>query len=192
MASLQWLLTGKPENNKEKKMQFRCKIWNAQDKMRVDTLEAPNPEALLQIYGMLGQKIEIIEGAGVPQNVPQFENGNASANAIFNAQGPAEIPLAEQQIPDNGIDPQKIVPYRAPPRPETLIPVPVIPPPKPIMFEDGGIKFKIENGVVWKKVWRDLTDVEQSEYRVVPKPGDNDCKGMVQKLDWIKIEGGSK
>jgi hypothetical protein len=189
MALLRWCLTIKPKKFKEKNMKFNCRIWNSEGKMQLDTLEAPNRGALIQVYQMLGQRIEIIEEAGIPQAVPQFENGNATANQIAKTFGPAEM-IPEDQIPVNdGFNQQTIVPFRAPPRPETQIPVPVMPPPKPIMFEDGGVKFKIENGIVSKKVWRDLTDEEKTDFRITPKEGDNECKGKIQKLDWIKIEG---
>ena len=174
-------------------MRFQIKKWTPPNgNMQIETVEAPSRDALMLAHSMMGEKIEIMAEEGISKPVPQFENGNNTANALATVTPSPLVtdPGIEHEPIGGGVDQQKIAPFRPPPRPETLIPVPVMPPMKPILFEDGGVKFKIEAGVVSKKVWRDLTEEEQSDFRITPRVGDNECNGKIQRLDWIKIEGG--
>jgi hypothetical protein len=158
--------------------------------MKEEWVDSPNREALLVLYSTLGQNIQILEEQGPPKPVV-FEDGNKEANdARRQMQPPPQprdpnLPPGLDQPPEEdtsymqqGISPQTIAPFRAPLSPEQQIPVPKI---KPIEFEDNGVKFRVDNNVVYKKVWVELSEQEQTEYRITGDPT------RVQKLDWQKI-----
>ena len=190
MASLLSSVTGRTKNKQKEivNMRFKCKVWSTAGKMQVDEIDAPNRDALKSLYATLGQKIEIIGEIGQPQGIPEFEDGNKSANKILNSQGgenmvdgpaPDELPPVDGT---GGISQQTIVPFKAPPKKEEQIPVPVFN--KPMYFEDAGIKFKVDRGIVSKKVWVELSDKEKDDYRI-EKTEDGDMH--IMKLDWLKI-----
>jgi hypothetical protein len=179
-------------------MQFRIRhirdnvgnAGNVGPGMKEEIIESPNRDALLGLYAVLGQNIQILEEMGAPKPVV-FEDGNKEANEARKQMQPPpptrdpNLPPGLDQPPEEdtsymnqGITPQGIAPFRASPRPEEQIPVPKV---RPIEFEDGGTKYRVQDNVIYKKIWVELTDAEKTEYRIAEDPV------RIQKLDWQKI-----
>lgn len=57
-------------------------------------------------------------------------------------------------------------------------------------FEDNGIKFKLEDGKLYKKVWTDVSSAQDAEFRIVKKntkkivPKDS---FILEKLEWVEL-----
>lgn len=138
-------------------MKFAFKVFNMKNgspdpsQFTMDSMVANNEDEVYKIYNSLGQKIEITERIGQP--TPSKAEGPVLA--------PGEIPA-----------PAGIAPYRG----GGVVPAPSKP--QVIEFEDNGVKFKVENGSVYKKDW---ADVDMTEHRVTDS-------GRVQKLDWTKVK----
>lgn len=57
-------------------------------------------------------------------------------------------------------------------------------------FEDHGIKFKVENGKIFKKVWTDISSADDAEYRIVRKSNHKVVSKdsfILEKLDWEEL-----
>lgn len=59
------------------------------------------------------------------------------------------------------------------------------------IFTDNGMTYKIEGGVVYKRTWRDLSEDEISEFKIVSNTTNKDIpdngKYKIQHLDWTPI-----
>jgi len=114
-----------------------------------------------------------------PQNAAyadpnDFKDGNDFMNSMIAAAN--KIPNQEEQMED--ISQQNIQPS-----------------PPPVMnevkyFELNGEKLKLENGSIYKKNWRVLTEEESESYRIVSSKTKKEVKSdqyQIEKLDWEKI-----
>lgn len=57
-------------------------------------------------------------------------------------------------------------------------------------FEDHGIKFKVEGGKIFKKVWVDISSGDGAEYRIIRKSTGKVVSGdglILEKLDWQEL-----
>ena len=82
-------------------------------------------------------------------------------------------------------------PQPQPPNPQVIQQAPASQQTPVKYFEDHGIKFKVENGKIYKKVWTDISSGDDAEYRIIRKSSgkivSND--GLVlEKLDWQEID----
>lgn len=206
-------------------MKFRVKIIQQGHNgvgVKEEILDAANRDALISVYQALGCHVQILEEIGVPKPTPidtgsqQLSTAPPPQNMVAMQFGQNDPPPSDD-IYENGeplpppppeLDQPSqqggITPYRAPMRPEDMIPLPgqiaphrpIVPnkplpppppPPAPVpvqkapkIFKDGGVQYKIVDDVVYKKVWVELTKDEKDEFRYV--------EGRIQKLDWKLLD----
>ena len=165
-------------------MKFAIKKIDKSDpkKFTEEEVDSPNEATLKTMYDTLGYFVEVINVIGTPTtNVDMIANAKPASLTDPNNNVPFMPPLPGQQ--------QRRVQQA---------------PTKEILFENGGVQFKIiSNGDVYKKDWTDIGD--HSEYRLTEyerldaklrglgpldtttvKGGDKFFK--LEKLDWVKIQ----
>ena len=157
-------------------MKFLIKKTDKADPKKIveEEVDSPNEATLKTMYDTLGYYVEVVQTIGAPtSNVDVIANAKPASLTDPNNNVPFMPPLPGQ--------PQQRRMQQAPP--------------KEILFENGGVQFKIiSNGDVYKKDW--VVVPEHSEYHLIEvAPANNpDCiKGgstyfRLEKLDWVKIQ----
>jgi hypothetical protein len=76
----------------------------------------------------------------------------------------------------------------------TPVATPTDPAPNPTLqtayFTDNGIEFKIENNILYKKIWQTIPDEELNQFRIVTKETEKVFKSekyTIQRLDWSPV-----
>ena len=181
--------------------------------------EAANPQEFMALMKMFGNKVKITRMEGQPVVSPAiaaFKKNTtvAALPADFKLENPAGVfkaadntpirppePVQEGNEKKGGINEASTSLPPPPPQgqsPRTTQPVVAAPVVPVVEFENGGIKFKIDQNIVYKKDW---IDVDMNEYRLDPATiGIEDelvkqeilGRVRIQKLDWIKIENSPK
>ena len=141
------------------------------DSGKITEMFGESEDALRKMFAMMSKEVEITKVEG---NLPIFGPPPAKANSpdldklnvdnVLNYLD-ATASKEEPKVVSNIKNPEA---YQEPVKP--VIPV--------VEFEDNGVKFKMENGGVYKETWVEVKDL--SRYKI---EGDK-----ILMLDWVKIK----
>lgn len=146
--------------------QYKIKVFhepnNPQSPVSVEDIHAPSPQIAIETYAAIGQKAEIL------QEVPSVQPEGITPN------NSNRIPPSSnnQMIPTT---PNPCIPSSTSPSSRT-----------PICFTDNNIKYKIEDGIVYKKDWKLIEDI--TEYKIQFNQKEIKDNLQIFKLEWVKIK----
>lgn len=121
-----------------------------------------------------------------------FQNGNDFMNAVINSASnvAAAVHETEQQRMAALAQIDQMQPQQNQPKIKVdSTPIVSMAETGPKYFEEAGIQFKLENGKLYKKVWKDLSG-DDAEFRIINvktnKPADK-TKFKLEQLSWSEI-----
>jgi len=146
-------------------MKFKIKIWNKESEendFAIDECTANNEAELHALYGIMGQKIQVISKEGIPLPSKPIEHAGQPSMSVSPSLEEKPLPPASTQHliqPANAIE---------------------------MIFTSDGTEFKVVNNEVFKKDWVILN----KEYQIFSEKGKkiNNNKYIVKVKDWIKVK----
>ena len=152
-------------------------------------LVAENAEALMKMFEMCGQSIEVVK---VYEDDESHNFNSAKQHtAKIAAQNQQETNVEVTQTP-TAIDIASSAPSTVQIPPQQCVPVVKT---QPKYFDIGGIKCKIDNGKMYQKQWMRLSDKESMEFRLVSDTNNKICpiKGKhIEVMKWVLVEDESE
>lgn len=160
---------------------------------------AENPQALISMYNMCGQKIQIQreyedeESKNYGHRV-HLDPSKIQLNTTLPGSGLMKVSDDDQrqieELEKKNLEKLSVI--------EKALEVKSVHNEKkepPIYFNVGGIRCKMENGKVYQKQWMMLTEEEMSEFRIVSDKNNKICSMKdkhVEMMKWVLAEDNSE
>ena len=164
-------------------------IW-AQSKAEVRQLlleTIPDETAILKIIEANPQNNDSQNPENFTMDSDDFSNGGDYFNNLLNSANKICAVKEQDEVSQKNTGIAQIQQMQQP----FEAAVPSKPQQETKYFEEAGIKFKLENGCLFKKVWVSVNDGDSPEYRILNaktgKPITAD-KFRLEKLEWQQIE----
>ena len=118
-----------------------------------------------------------------------FKNANDFFESIVNTAVKKSESLKKEEAPQQkvvDVKEEKPLPKQVPQQPQVANEEPIA----PRFFEEAGIKFKLENGKIYKQSWIEVKNDESANFRFKNKKTNHlvdSEKFIVEKLEWVEI-----
>lgn len=181
-----------PEKRRKMAKKYDVIVYDSDPNVKPDKqygLVAENAEALMKMFEMCGQSIEVVK---VYEDDESHNFNSAKQHtAKTAAQNQQETNVEITQTP-TAIDIASSAPSTVQIPPQQYVPVVKT---QPKYFDIGGIKCKIDNGKMYQKQWMRLSDKESMEFRLVSDTNNKICpiKGKhIEVMKWVLVEDESE
>lgn len=181
-----------PEKRRKMAKKYDVIVYDSDPNVKPDKqygLVAENAEALMKMFEMCGQSIEIVK---VYEDDESHNFNSAKQHTAKNTTQNQQETNAEITQTPTAIDIAPSAPSTVQIPPRQYVPVVKT---QPKYFDIGGIKCKIENGKMYQKQWMRLSDKESMEFRLVSDTNNKICpiKGKhIEIMKWVLVEDESE